>query len=428
MDFCTPETAWLVDYELDLARSHISQFDSVWAEPNVDHLARVMRELYRLEPDSRGLKSIKGRQQLLRNFRWENVTARLVDAVYGNAAKSHMAYPRTGWVTTWNTQCGIATYSQHLLEKMTESVHVLAAHVDNPNDTAQQGVSRCWEAGETDNLSELADMVDKLGLEALVIQFNYSLFNFEFFGRFIDRQVSKGKTIILTLHSTCDPVEILPHKRLAKIKLSLSRCHRILVHSVKDLNRLKALGLVENVTLFPHGIKEFAIGEKAPSSMDAKNDLHWQIASYGFFLPHKGLIELIDACSILRRRGCDVSLNMINSEYPVPESAALIRHAQCKVAEMNLQSYVKMETKFLPDNESFIHLSDADMLVFPYQETGESASGAVRYGLATGKPVAVTPLPIFEDVHSLVYQLPGITPEEIADGIEANHGRHQGGC
>ena len=76
-----------------------------------------------------------------------------------------------------------------------------------------------------------------------------------------------------------------------------------------------------------------------------------------------------------------------------------------------------MTTDFLPDDESLALLSAADLIVFPYQDTGESASGAVRYGLAIGKPVAVTPLPIFDDVVLRCLTLPGISPKEIAQGI-----------
>ena len=56
--------------------------------------------------------------------------------------------------------------------------------------------------------------------------------------------------------------------------------------------------------------------------------------------------------------------------------------------------------------------------MFPYQGTQESSSAAVRTGLASGAPVAVTPLAIFDDVAPAVFVLPGVTPQEIASGIE----------
>jgi hypothetical protein len=98
---------------------------------------------------------------------------------------------------------------------------------------------------------------------------------------------------------------------------------------------------------------------------------------------------------------------------------------------LGLQTVVFLNTKFLPDDKCLEMLSGVDLIVFPYQNTGESSSAAVRYGLVTGRPVAVTPLPIFDDVKSAVHHLPGMTPQEIAAGIEtlmgsvsSDHGRN----
>jgi hypothetical protein len=62
-------------------------------------------------------------------------------------------------------------------------------------------------------------------------------------------------------------------------------------------------------------------------------------------------------------------------------------------------------------------MAGANLIVFPYQQTGESSSAAVRYGLATECPIAVTPLPIFDDVRGAVLKLPGFSPAEIAQGL-----------
>jgi len=73
----------------------------------------------------------------------------------------------------------------------------------------------------------------------------------------------------------------------------------------------------------------------------------------------------------------------------------------------------------LPDEDSLGFLSQADLIVYPYQQTGESASGAVRFGLASMQPVAVTPLAIFDDVSPAVHRLPGFAPEQLANGLKA---------
>ena len=78
---------------------------------------------------------------------------------------------------------------------------------------------------------------------------------------------------------------------------------------------------------------------------------------------------------------------------------------------------VRMVTDFLSHEESLALLDAADVIVFPYQETTESSSAAVRHGLASHRPVACTPLTIFADVSEVVHSLPGTKPQQIAQGL-----------
>ncbi|MDO9460319.1 MAG: mannosyltransferase, partial [Alphaproteobacteria bacterium] len=80
---------------------------------------------------------------------------------------------------------------------------------------------------------------------------------------------------------------------------------------------------------------------------------------------------------------------------------------------------ITLVTDYLTDDEVLARLRDADLIVFPYQQSGESSSAAVRFGLASCRPVACTPLPIFHDVAAVTFQLPGITPKELAEGFVA---------
>ena len=130
-------------------------------------------------------------------------------------------------------------------------------------------------------------------------------------------------------------------------------------------------------------------------------------------------MELISALEIMRNQGALVRLKMINAEYPVHDSKVAIQNAKTLVAQKGLDSLIDFNTEYLSDAESLKALASADLVIFPYQETGESSSAAVRHGIACGRPVAVTPLGIFEDVASAVHFLPGTTPQALANGILA---------
>lgn len=414
LDFCDEETAWLVDYDFEPAQSHFELFSSVWVRPRVEDLAGKMREVYRLSDKERKRRSDISREKLLKKFRWNHIAERNVAFARACAADPIAASPSIGWITTWNTRCGIAAYSAHLIEMSRSDTSIFAPVNQKINGADGVNVTRCWSVGDDDNLKTLRVAIERRNLDVIVIQFNYGFYNFEHFGRFVEEMIRQGRVVVVTLHATMDPQQA-PKKSLKQLREPLSKCARILVHSVADLNRLKSLGLVDNVTLFPHGIIDYA-SEKPGNADVVKRE--FVIGSYGFFLPNKGLIELIEAVALLAIQGKPVKLRMINAKYPVPASDALINQAKKVIAEKNLETIVKMETAYLKDKESLELLDQTDLIVFPYQQTGESSSAAVRYGLATGKPVAVTPLAIFDDVSPAVFQLPGSSIEDIARGID----------
>lgn len=413
LDFCNEKTSWLIDYTFGRTKTHFGLFDSVWAEPDADHLMKIMLEIYKLPPEKRRERSLIGRDLILKEFSWEKAASRLVDSAQDWSLIPKTPSPHIGWISTWNTKCGIAEYSSRLIETVPGRVTIFAPIADEILEPDTPNVLRCWRINH-DKLDVLDDQVKKNNIDTLVIQFNYGFFSFDNLGSFLNEQINSGLIVVIELHSTRDPVH-LSDKKLEKLKIPLSRCHRILVHSINDLNRLKKIGLVDNVTLFPHGILDYS--PVLSSNTDALSSGSWKIASYGFFLPNKGLMELVDAVFLLRQNGLNISLKMVNAEYPDPDSTRLIREAIQKIQDLGLSDDVQMVTDFLSDTESLALLSEANIIVYPYQSTGESASGAVRHGIATGRLVAVTPLEIFDDVSSAVYYLPGQTPEKIAEGI-----------
>lgn len=78
MDFCTPETAWLVDYEITPLRQEEYIFvrrGSVWAEPSVEHAAQQLRAAYD-DPDARHAKAQAAQAYIRSNFSKEAIAER----------------------------------------------------------------------------------------------------------------------------------------------------------------------------------------------------------------------------------------------------------------------------------------------------------------------------------------------------------------
>ena len=69
-------------------------------------------------------------------------------------------------------------------------------------------------------------------------------------------------------------------------------------------------------------------------------------------------------------------------------------------------------------NEVMALLQCADLILMPYKDTGESASGAIRQALASNRAVIVTDIPIFSEFNGEVYRIKKCTPEDIANGVK----------
>lgn len=410
LEFCNESNTWLVDYLFEQAVTHFKLLPSAWAAVDRDALATTMRKAVDSSPEKRKSMAQNGRVLLLESFTWKLVAERLV-RFYQQLRERPVstAAPKVGWVSTWNVKCGIATYSGHLIKGLPWRPTILAARNANSLNSDDEDCVRCWDASDTDDLAELSAEFDRRDLDCAVIQFNFGFFHHDLFTGFIARLKSAGRAVVVDMHATIDPPQD-PRKRMKNYVPALAMCDRLLVHTIADMNRMKAFGLVDKLVLFPHGIIETPTRAEVVAPVPT-------IATYGFCLPHKGLSEVLQAVTLLRDAGKVVKLKMINAEYPIDISADLVRELKGQIEELGLEDQVMLESRFLPDSESIALLQSVDLIVFAYHPTPESVSGATHFGLASRQPTLVTNLPIFEELGETVWRVEGNSPGQLAHGI-----------
>jgi glycosyltransferase involved in cell wall biosynthesis len=424
-DFCDENTAWLIDYEMGPARSHLSTELSVWAEPKVSHLESILRELYGFWTNGCFSEATSERRRLARmriqhDYSWRETakrTQRVIAAI--DKVPPQRQVQRTGCVTTWNARCGIATYSKLLLSNTRHELTIFANSDADLTADDEAHVRRCWRTGGSDDLSALLHQVLTAELTDLLVQFNFAFFALDALAALINALQNAGVRVWLFCHSTADVQEPEQTKSLSSIRDSLVNAERIIVHTVEDINILKAHRITDNVCLFPHGVVSTPKVAAAPTELADKLRDKRVIASYGFLLPHKGIQPLIKAFARLLDQYSDAHLLLVNAKYPAPASEAEAAACQELVIELELEGQVTLITEYLDDAESFALLGLAERLVFPYGQTQESSSAAVRWGLAANKPVHCSPLQIFNDVADVVSFLPGNDPDGIYEGLLA---------
>lgn len=417
-DFCTPDTAWLCRYDFTYSGSHLDVPHSAWVEPDPEHLAELLRDVWRASPEDKARRTRPARERVLRDYSWAAVAERTARAVARFAQPPMLRKePRIGWISTWNVRCGIANYSDSLLSVVPpDRLAILALPGGDLEARDQSWVVRCdLDALAEDPARTLLAEIDRNGCDVAVLQYNFGFFSLDAMAALLRGLASRGVAAYIFLHSTDDKGRV----SLSSIVPDLALAERIVVHSVVDVNRLKDWGLVDNVLLFPHGVGDTppapSPAERARRGLEGKR----VIASYGFLLPHKGMQALIEAFARLAVRQPDLHLLLVCALYPNDSSRREKADCEALIAALGLRDRVTMINDFLPDAESLAWLQMAEVIVFPYQYTQESSSAAVRGGLAAGRPVLATPLDIFDDVAGGVEFLSGTDAETMATDLEA---------
>jgi glycosyltransferase involved in cell wall biosynthesis len=425
LDFTAPDNCRFIDFRFVPSESHVTQGSSLWVEPDVEDLTKALQELHRDRLDDASPSNRKA-QRATDDIAEALAPAPFVDRLVQGAVDLISGITnedvRVGWVSTWDVKCGVAEYSRFLLsdlqDRQTADQLTVTILCDDRTDESTRselgGVVKTWTLmNDQKVMSRLARGIAVNDPHIVVIQHQPGLIAWSHLAHLLQDTRLKVRKTVVVLHSVPTLAQLSEGERHTVIA-ALRGVTRVLVHQVSDLNRLKDYGLVANVTHFPHGAPPRFKARDARPLSDADAPV---IGSYGFFLPGKGISKLIRALPHLRQEWPRVKLRLVNAQYDSPVSADEIARCKALAESIGVDDMIDWHTDFQADNNSLALLADCDLLVLPYDESNESASGAVRIALASGAPVSVTPAAIFDELGEAVFRFSGFEQDSINQGI-----------
>jgi glycosyltransferase involved in cell wall biosynthesis len=422
LDFCNDKNSFLIDCTYEFSTSHLKIFNSLWARPSLEQLVGAMKILYRTgrSPDTIAASRASQGQRDALALRWHGVANRVDGFVEYLAKRPVMTRRlRLGWISTYNARCGIATHSEHLLEFFDNSAFDITIFADDQETigTDPRNVQRLWRRSGG-GLARVKDYLITNRFDAAFFQHHFNFFELDDFCDTLIALSDAAISTFVTLHQTTDLESQRQLVSYRKIMQAFQSCVRIFVHSLEDVNRLREFGPTENVVLLPHGVIDRAtLNRDAVRNLLGLSDANPVIGTFGFLLPHKGLPELIHSFALILKTYPTAYLLMLNADYPSSESQKERERCLELTRVLEIEGRLSLINEFLDIEEILFLLSACDAIVYPYQRSDESASGAVRLGLTVGRPVLTTPLPVFSDLSQIVDQLPGTDAREIAEGI-----------
>jgi glycosyltransferase involved in cell wall biosynthesis len=412
-DICSPDHCWPVDFEMEPARTHLTEGASLWAKPLVGSLREQLRNVYRASARERQERTDRARAFVQDRFTWPHVAernwryyvvaleskespARFLPAPAANDA------PAIGFVTTWNTRCGIAEYTRYLATSL--DAHRIAVFANSTQEQLvrpdEDFVMRCWEpwTGTRSGEAEIRDLVPAIvnsRVQAVSIQFNFGFFTPDGLQALIQQLRREGIITTVTMHA-------VQHRNFPSLRPALQLADFCICHRQADVDSVQRLGL-DNVLLRKQGIVARQLARCANAGSLPR--LHFVVSCFGFFLPPKGIYQLIHAFALAKTAEPLLRLKLLNSLYPAEASGIYARQCMRLIEEKRLQGDVQVCTDFLDHEHTLQELADSDLVVLPYLHSTESSSAAGAFALASLRPVLCTDLPLFDELAGFVHRV-----------------------
>lgn len=197
----------------------------------------------------------------------------------------------------------------------------------------------------------------------------------------------------------------------------------IFFHAEENRNRFFSLypsHLKENTHIIPHGNSSWLLNIKTQSQniehAIQKYGLSHEdrvILFFGLLAPSKGIDDLIEAFSIVRK-ACDVKLLIAGYPTKYIDMDAL----KANIDKLNLTGQVILDTRYIPVSEIGSLMSLATIVVYPYRSSTQS--GALQVAYTFGKPVIATTvggLPEAVEDGKCGFLVPAQNPSELASKI-----------
>lgn len=204
---------------------------------------------------------------------------------------------------------------------------------------------------------------------------------------------NRGSKIVLTVH------DLLPHNTGETYKPTFlelyQRVDRIICHSehIRTLLGTEFSVPGNKVSVIPHGpffydLPAAGAGQTSPSlEVEARSvQVLWQ----GIISPYKGVDLLLRAWKEVETHGGDCWLAIVGTG--APELLEQIRE-QAKSLELKR---VELQLRFISTQELVALYRAADIVVYPYRAI--TTSGALATGLALGKAIVASDLPVFREL------------------------------
>lgn len=299
-------------------------------------------------------------------------------------------------------ECGIATYTQDLMnaitEKFGESFSLKICPIENNKTGRDYGADAKFILNDTDPLNyiETAKKINNdKKIKAVFVQHEFGLFGGQLGELLLYFLYSVDKPVITAFHTVLPN----PDKNRLQIVKAISDVSQSIIVMTKNSEKIlkEEYRISENkISVIPHGTHLVTCGNK--STTKAKFELEGKnvLSTFGLLSEGKCIETALDALPAVIEKFPDTIYLILGKTHPevVKRDGEKYREfLQLKITELGIEKNVRFVNKYLSLSELLEYLKLTDIYLFTSGDPNQAVSGTFSYAMGCSCPVISTPIP-----------------------------------
>lgn len=303
-------------------------------------------------------------------------------------------------------ECGIATYSQDLVEALnnkfnqTFTIKICPIESDTERHSYNETIDYLLNVNESNAFLKLAKNINTdASISMVLIQHEFGFFEKKGgnFKQFLNALI---KPIVMVFHTVLpnpDNVLQLKVQHIADVSSSIivmtNTSAEILINDYKTPS--------EKITIIPHGTHLVPHLDK--EILKKKYQLLGKkiLSTFGLLSAGKNIETTLEALPDIIKKYPDILFLVIGKTHPtiVKRDGEQYRYMlQKKVVTLGLQDHVRFINQFLPLPTLLEYLQLTDIYLFTSNNPNQAVSGTFSYAISCGCPIVSTPIPHAKEV------------------------------
>jgi glycosyltransferase involved in cell wall biosynthesis len=299
--------------------------------------------------------------------------------------------------TSLPRECGIATFTQDLLDEFTKlqgfnKPRIIAMN-NNGSYRYTDQVMREINQHQLSEYIDAAEEINQSNTDLLVIQHEFGIYggeSGEYLLQFTERLHVPYVAIFHTVLTNPSPKQ---HEIITRIAAGSVKVVTMAQSTVDDLISVYHINAAK-IAFIHHGVPFVKTSTRAELKIQYKFGERKILSTFGFLSPGKGIEYAIEAMSGVVKQHPDALYIIWGKTHPVvkQETGEVYRQKLTSlVHELGLVNNVLFVDKLLTQEEVIESLVMSDIYMTPYLGKDQAVSGTLAYGVGYGRVIISTP-------------------------------------